>query len=96
MIRRSVEHPGSIPSTVKEQAERMTSRVKIGSHIVLGLKICQRCARSYYVCCSSIEIVRPDVQVEHHLLIVGANGPVWSNVCRIGLKQQARPSVWRT
>ena len=54
MIRRSVEHPGSIPSTVKEQAEWMTSRVKIGSHIVLGLKICQHCAQSYYVCFNSI------------------------------------------
>ena len=54
MIRRSVEHPGSIPSTVKEQAEWMTSRVKIGSHIVLALKICQHCAQSYYVCFNSI------------------------------------------
>ena len=38
MIRRSVEHPGSIPSTVKERAEWMTDRVKIDSHIVPGVE----------------------------------------------------------
>src|SRR4051794_41104228 len=66
---------GPRSSRVGEQAERVSCRIEHHAHTGLRLVLRNGRARFDGPCDAGVEVLHPDVQVHHHLLLAGYGRP---------------------
>src|SRR6266567_3342314 len=77
------------------QAERMPGRVEVDPDVLLRLEVREGRAGRERVLAGCGEIIDPDVEVHHHLLVARPGWPGRPDVGVFGLERQARAAVRR-